>query len=176
MQTFVSTSNNLFFNAGLCALCGSHSSRIDPLGKGVQDVTLRTTDIVRYTSILRYYIRCEPTIGNDVMDTRRGGHMFAQQIHHVVECLYSIKSRTSFPGIASSMRRLTIELVVNHHHSCTAIGGNGIHAGGMPVEHHIDIFEQTLANQIYLTSSTFFGRSTIDLDGTALLVGCQPFA
>ena len=74
------------------------------------------------------------------------------------------------------MSSLAIELIVDHHHGCTTIGGNSISTGRMPVKYSINTFEQTLANQIYFTSAALFGRRTINLDGSALVISCEPFA
>ena len=100
--------------------------------------------------------------------------MFAQQIHHVVERLNSIESRTSFPWITGSMGRFSIELVINHYHGSTAISGYCIHTGGMPVEYRINAIEQSFAYEIHLTSATLLSRRTVDLDGSTEMIGSKP--
>ena len=137
-------------------------SRHDALEHGLGDIHAGVANVVIDLRRLRHDVRRRPAIRDDVVDARVRGDVLAHEVHHEVHGLHPIKGGPALGRGRSRVGGLAVEAEPGRLVGRAARSRRVIAIRRMPMQHDIDVIEQSGARHVYLAGTALFRRCAVN--------------
>ena len=166
--------DHLVFDASTRAESSGLRSFHQPIEELSHHLRIAMPNVIKHFRELGYDVRRIATTGDDVMQARILGHMFAHQVRHEIHGLDGIERRATALGRGGGVCGHSVEAELRTFVGQRRLVGDGIAIAGVPMQCHIDIVEQSGAHHVGLAGTALLGGSAINADGAAAAIAREP--